>query len=202
MKKNGLRILRQIKSVSFATVRDGKPENRIIDVMMVEDDKLYFLTARGKAFHKQLQDGLSVAISGMTPDYLAVRVKGKITAVGRSWLDRVFEKNPMMNDLYPGEKRDILDPFCLYSGVGETFDLGSHPPQRERFAFGDHQVSLPGYRINDACTACGICLEACPIKAVLLDDDGNYLIEASRCIECGRCFEHCPSNAIDKPGVF
>ena len=41
--QNCLEILREIKDVTFATVNDeGKPEARIIDVMIVEKDKLYF----------------------------------------------------------------------------------------------------------------------------------------------------------------
>ena len=50
-----LKILRQIKDVAFATVDEkGYPQIRIIDVMIVEDEKLYFCTARGKKFYKQL----------------------------------------------------------------------------------------------------------------------------------------------------
>ena len=38
-----LEILRKIKDVSFATVDEkGLPQVRIIDVMIVEDEKLYF----------------------------------------------------------------------------------------------------------------------------------------------------------------
>ncbi len=44
--KTPLEILRELKSVTFASVEDGKPQARIIDVMLVEDDKLYFMTAR------------------------------------------------------------------------------------------------------------------------------------------------------------
>ena len=32
-----------------------------------------------------------------------------------------------MNDLYPGEKRDILEGFHLYRGKGEIFDLSVKP---------------------------------------------------------------------------
>ena len=44
-----LEILRSVKDAAFATV-DGKgcPQIRIIDVMLVEEEKLYFCTARGK----------------------------------------------------------------------------------------------------------------------------------------------------------
>ena len=50
-----LEILRSVKDAAFATV-DGKgcPQIRIIDVMLVEEGKLYFCTARGKDFYRQL----------------------------------------------------------------------------------------------------------------------------------------------------
>ena len=151
-------ILREIKSVSFATVSGGLPQVRIIDVMLVQDERIYFLTARGKPFYEQLLDGGVVAVAGMTAEYLVVRLNGQIRQVEREWLDRIFEANPMMNDLYPGEKRDILEAFCIYRGVGEIFDLGTHPPYRSRFAFGGAEVEPPGYRITERCTACGLCL--------------------------------------------
>ena len=44
-----LNILREIKDVAFATIdENNQPQVRIIDVMLVEDNKLYFCTARGK----------------------------------------------------------------------------------------------------------------------------------------------------------
>ena len=40
-------ILREIKDAAFATTdEEGRPHNRIIDVMLVEEEKLYFCTAR------------------------------------------------------------------------------------------------------------------------------------------------------------
>jgi uncharacterized pyridoxamine 5'-phosphate oxidase family protein len=191
-------ILRDIKSVSFATVSEGMPEVRIIDVMLVEDQSIYFLTARGKPFYSQLLECWTVAVAGMTPAYLVIRLKGQIRQVERIWLDRIFEANPMMNDLYPGEKRDILEAFCIYRGVGEIFDLGTHPPYRSRFAFGGTEVQPPGYRITDSCTACGSCLPACPIDVI--SEGEIYRIDGEHCLECGRCREVCPAEAIE-PGA-
>ena len=41
--------------LTFATVdENGFPQIRIIDVMIVENEKLYFCTARGKDFYHQI----------------------------------------------------------------------------------------------------------------------------------------------------
>ena len=61
-----LQILRQIKDVVFATVDEtGLPQVRIIDVMLVEQGRLYFCTARGKDFFRQLEANGQVAVCGM-----------------------------------------------------------------------------------------------------------------------------------------
>lgn len=50
-----LEILRTVKDAAFATVDSaGQPQVRIIDVMLTEREKLYFCTARGKDFYREL----------------------------------------------------------------------------------------------------------------------------------------------------
>lgn len=74
-----LNILRKIKDVAFATVdENNQPQVRIIDVMLVEDNKLYFCTARGKDFYKQLKNHPYVAITGMNKKYQMVRLNGPV----------------------------------------------------------------------------------------------------------------------------
>ena len=194
--KNAFKLLREIKSVTFATVNNGQPAARIIDVMLVEEDGLYFLTARGKAFFKQLEATRKIAICGMDNNYVSVRVIGDIKFCNsRSIIDKIFEHNPMMNDLYPGEKRDILEGSHLYRGKGEIFDLSVEPPSRHRFAFGGESVNPSGYQITARCTACGVCLDACPVDVISEGD--VYLIDRYHCLECGRCEEVCPEDAIE-----
>ena len=61
--KKCLQILREIKDIAFASVdENGNPQVRIIDVMLIEHEKLYFCTAKGKPFYKQLIDSPYVAI--------------------------------------------------------------------------------------------------------------------------------------------
>lgn len=197
--KKALALLREIKSITFATLNNGLPAARIIDVMLVGEDGLYFLTARGKAFYKQLQANPKIAICGMDANYVSVRVIGDIEFCNDpSVVDKIFKHNPMMNDLYPGEKRDILEGFHLYRGRGEIFDLSSEPPQRTRFAFGGESVHPAGYHITAQCTACGLCLDACPVEVISEGD--VYLIDRHNCLECGRCAEVCPEDAIEAAG--
>ena len=196
MARKALRLLREIKSVVFATLNAGQPAARIIDVMLAEDDGLYFLTARGKSFYRQLTANHRVAICGMNQDYTTVRVVGDIKFCNdRGVIDKIFERNPIMKDLYPGEKHDILEGFHLHRGKGEIFDLSTHPPKRERFGFGGETVNPPGDRITGICTACGACLESCPVDVISEGD--IYRIDREHCLECGRCAEVCPEDAIE-----
>ncbi|MBT8366900.1 MAG: 4Fe-4S binding protein [Deltaproteobacteria bacterium] len=191
-----LKLLREIKSITFATVNKSLPAARIIDVMLVKKDGLYFLTARGKSFYAQLKAEPKIAICGMDQNYVTARIIGDINFCNnRGIIDEIFEHNPMMNDLYPGEKRDILEGFHLYRGKGEIFDLSTEPPGRERFAFGGETVNPPGYTITNQCTACSLCVEACPVEAI--SEDEIYRIDGSHCLECGRCAEICPEDAIE-----
>lgn len=195
-----LDLLREIKSVTFATVENGYPKARIADVMFVEDQKIYFTTARGKSFYRQLINNPNVAIVGMDEKYKTIRVNGKVRKEGRHIVDKIFELNPMMNEIYSGEKRDILEAFCVYEGVGEILDLGSMPLTRKRFSFGGVDVIDLGYKINDKCISCGICKEVSTQNCI--SNDSGYKIISELCIECGRCYENCKSNAIDKPMPF
>lgn len=195
-----LKFLRRIKSIAFATAENGIPHVRIADVMLIEDDRIYFTTARGKSFYRQVTSNPYVALVGMDEKYKTVRVSGYVKKVGREYVDKIFIKNPMMNDLYPGEKRDVLEAFCIYKGIGETFDLSTVPPKRTRFSFGGEEVIPLGYRITDKCKGCGICKESCPEDAIIKGD--AYVIDSKNCLECGRCYEHCPYGAIEIARTF
>jgi Pyruvate/2-oxoacid:ferredoxin oxidoreductase delta subunit/DNA-binding MarR family transcriptional regulator len=48
----------------------------------------------------------------------------------------------------------------------------------------------------DACTACALCVERCPMEAIRLRGLAEIHIDAERCIGCGVCAHHCPSAAI------
>ncbi len=52
------------------------------------------------------------------------------------------------------------------------------------------------YKITDACVACGLCKDSCPVEAIS-EGTPYYTIDADTCVDCGACAGECPSNAIE-----
>ena len=118
-------LVDEIHSTTVATIgTDGHPQTRIIDMMYYDKEGVYFLTAKGKAFYDQLMEQQYVAISA-TKDKIAVSLRGKIKNIGKKNLDIMFEKNPYMKEIYPGDTRDAIEVFCLYEAQGEYFDISN-----------------------------------------------------------------------------
>ena len=198
-----LKILKdEIHSTAIATIDDeGLPQVRIIDIMLVDEDKLYFITARGKEFYGQLIKDQYVAITGTTHGDVgnsltkkAISIRGKVKSIGGELLDRVFKENPYMNDIYPEGTRHALEVFCLYEGSGEFFDLTSKPIFREAFTFGKTDKKKIFYEIYNECIGCGRCLRSCPQKCI--EESLPFIINQNHCLHCGICEEFCPVNAI------
>ncbi len=50
------------------------------------------------------------------------------------------------------------------------------------------------HKINDDCTACGTCINECPVEAISEGD--IYKIDPDLCTDCGACVDVCPVEAI------
>lgn len=48
---------------------------------------------------------------------------------------------------------------------------------------------------SDKCIGCGMCVDECPLAAVLLNDD-TASVDDSVCVECGICVDFCSTGAI------
>jgi uncharacterized pyridoxamine 5'-phosphate oxidase family protein/Pyruvate/2-oxoacid:ferredoxin oxidoreductase delta subunit len=195
-----LNTLREIKDIAFATVdAGGNPQVRIVDVMMVSEDALYFCTARGKDFYLELISSGKVAAVAMTENWEMIRLSGRAVRLDeqKKWIDRIFDNNPAMLDVYPGDTRYILEAFCIRSGSIEVFDLSSHPICRRTYSLGGGEIKDKGFVVNsNDCISCGICAEKCPQSSIIMKE--KAFIVQEHCLHCGLCSEVCPSEAIKR----
>jgi len=48
---------------------------------------------------------------------------------------------------------------------------------------------------KEMCNACKICIENCPVNAVMIKDESAW-IDDEKCIRCGICHDVCPQNTV------
>jgi uncharacterized pyridoxamine 5'-phosphate oxidase family protein len=62
-------LVNEMHSVVCATLDDqNRPATRVIDIMLTDGHTLYFLTAKGKDFYKQLITHPFIALTGMSAE--------------------------------------------------------------------------------------------------------------------------------------
>jgi len=53
---------------------------------------------------------------------------------------------------------------------------------------------MPAKVNAEECTACGQCVEICPVDAIKVGDVA--VVNAEECTDCGACVDECPVDAI------
>ena len=96
-------------------VQNGHPQARVIDMMLMDEKGVYFLTAKGKAFYAQLMEQGYIALSA-AKGKVSVSLRGKIRNIGKEKLDEIFEKTPICSPSTPVTPGiDGIVPVARYS---------------------------------------------------------------------------------------
>ncbi|MDD3183950.1 MAG: 4Fe-4S binding protein [Anaerostipes sp.] len=198
---NYLKVLvEQIHSTTIATIgSDGYPQTRIIDMMLYDENGIYFITAKGKTFYEQLMQQKFVALSA-TKDKISISLHGRIKNIGTEKLNEIFETNTYMQKIYPDDTRSAIEVFCLYEAQGEYFDI-SDPSHivRDTIVIGTPAIQKRGYYVGSGCIGCKLCYSVCPQKCIDILQK-PVVIDQNHCLHCGRCAEVCPKQIIEKRG--
>lgn len=96
--------------------------------------------------------------------------------------------------------REAVKPIITVQYPRETLKM----PARFR---GHIQLTIDPETGRPRCTACGLCMKACPSECIDLDgmkregekkkSVSRYELDFTKCSLCGSCVEICPSDAID-----
>ena len=198
-----LKKMELVGVLAFATVdAEGAPQIRNISAIHYEPDALYFFTARGKNFCRELQEDGRVQILCYTKYKEMIRLSGKAYPVQEEaqskWRDLIFEEQPYLANVYPDDTREIGIVFCIDQAEVEYFNLGVNPIFREVYTMGSLKKKEKGYVITDRCIGCGTCMANCPQKCI--EEGPVFVIQQNHCLHCGSCYEHCPANAVERMG--
>ncbi len=72
--KQYVSLFRQVKTATA----QGRPQARIINIMLAEDDGMYIVTSKGKPFYKQLVDTGEIALAAMCPGCQPLKFTGRL----------------------------------------------------------------------------------------------------------------------------
>ncbi|WP_028043233.1 4Fe-4S binding protein [Candidatus Stoquefichus massiliensis] len=197
-------LVEDIHSVIIATLDENDhPVTCAIDLMLYQNHKIYFLTARGKSFYQRLMQHKTIALTGIkgiqTMDSIAISLQGQIRNIGHEKLQEIFLNNPYMRDIYPhSESQEVLEVFEIYKCTGEYFDLSQKPIFRQSFSIGEGNDLLEApYTIRSTCNGCLACYQVCPQHCIDITVT-PITIQWQHCLHCGKCIETCPQKAIVK----
>ena len=191
-------LVEEFHSAVAATIgANGLPQTRVIDMMLYDENGVYFLTARGKDFYSQLIEQEYISLSAVK-EKRSVSLRGKVKSIGQEKLLEIFNKNPYMKEIYPEGRRSALEVFCIYEAEGEYFDISTPSKTvRERFKIGNTETVSEKYTVNNNCIGCKACIKVCPQGCIDFTSIPAVILQ-NHCLNCGACAEICPQGAIEK----
>ncbi len=195
-----LKKLQYVGVLAFATVDEyGNPQVRNISAIHYEEDEIYFFTARGKNFCKELLATQKVQLLGYTKFKEMIRLSAFATPAPDEeqvkWREKIFEEQPYLANVYPNDSRNIGIIFQIKDAEIEYFHLGVNSIFRESYTLGNGIIKAKGFEITEGCIGCGKCKRNCPQRCI--EEGSPYKIQQEHCLHCGYCYENCPVKAIE-----
>jgi NADH-quinone oxidoreductase subunit F len=114
-----------------------------------------------------------------------------------------------------GSRGDLetLETLARQVGAGSLCGLGKTAPNPVlttlRYFREEYEAHLAGrcpagkcpalihYQINDRCTGCTLCAQACPVDAIPMTPYARHVIEDAKCTRCDSCRQVCPHAAVE-----
>lgn len=124
----------------------GAPQIRNISAIHYGPDAMYFFTAKGKDFCRQLLSDGRVQILGYTKykEMIRLSARTKPAAEQEKWIDTIFEEQPYLSNVYPAVYDTLLglvegkDYFVLTTNVDHCFQKTGFDKKRLFYTQGDY----------------------------------------------------------------
>lgn len=130
--------------------------------------------------------------------HLMGRAERLTDAEQHAMIDRIFEENPSMNEVYPGETNYILEPLLLRRGALSSLISGKVPSAvrvlrlekllLRKKTFSSRRSVLVAIRVQVFARSSASRMGT------------PYVIAVAHCLLCGLCYESCPVEAIERLG--
>lgn len=113
-----INFLNKYRSGALATVEDGMPRVRPWALMFENNGKFWFMTNNQKKVFQQLQKNPYIEFCASSPDYIHVRLTGKIEFYDDINIkQQIFETYPLLKNIYQTYDNPILELFYLEHGT-------------------------------------------------------------------------------------
>lgn len=115
-------------TVNIATVDEGVPRVRPFQFQFESDGRLYFCTAKNKDVYKQLSLNPVVEFVATSPEYVTMRVSGKVTLSDEKTIkEKIISGNELIKSIYQSADNPVFTLFYLDHGNVKISTMNGEP---------------------------------------------------------------------------